>query len=200
MLDKDGMEVPATILSFCTFYLHPTFENPVRKISTIPFTLEESGWGEFDMKIVCHFKGKAGQFSIYHDLSFADNAYAVDYTIDVPYYLPEFRPFLEKDFDLPAIDADPEPYKGGTKWLREVPFLDEDQVTEFVQKILNNSAVQSEVEKRDKMDTFYMYLGQLPDDLIDELGYFIQNRGMEDSNDSKAQLKQEDDSEIFGDI
>lgn len=38
------------------FYLHPSFEQPERILEHPPFVVTESGWGEFDIKIVIVFQ------------------------------------------------------------------------------------------------------------------------------------------------
>eukprot|EP01017_Pseudomicrothorax_dubius_P007567 TRINITY_DN12369_c0_g1_i12.p2 TRINITY_DN12369_c0_g1~~TRINITY_DN12369_c0_g1_i12.p2 ORF type:complete len:233 (-),score=49.66 TRINITY_DN12369_c0_g1_i12:1447-2145(-) len=38
------------------FTLHPSFRNPVRTISSFPFEIQETGWGEFEIAIKIFFK------------------------------------------------------------------------------------------------------------------------------------------------
>ena len=42
-----------------TFRLHPSFTNPERVLSAPPFELTETGWGEFDIGVVLHFRPDA---------------------------------------------------------------------------------------------------------------------------------------------
>lgn len=37
------------------FHLHESFERPVRVVSQSPFQVTETGWGEFEVKIVVNF-------------------------------------------------------------------------------------------------------------------------------------------------
>ena len=76
LLDQNDNEIEANILSSCTYYLHPTFKDPIRQIAAPPFALEEEGWGQFDLKIICQFIENAGKFTIKHALLFGDDAYA----------------------------------------------------------------------------------------------------------------------------
>lgn len=45
-------------IDYVTYYLHPTFSNPVRTITDkgSKFELESSGWGSFTMTITIRFK------------------------------------------------------------------------------------------------------------------------------------------------
>lgn len=45
-------------VEYVEYILHPTFENPMRKIENpaYGFRLETSGWGTFDLKAIVHFK------------------------------------------------------------------------------------------------------------------------------------------------
>lgn len=168
MLDKDGNEVPADILENCVYYLHKSFENPVQKFTKPPFTISEQGWGEFDMKIVCKLIGKSGKFTIIHYIEFQDNAYAVDYTVQLPLNISKLRSALEKHFTLPnGIDKsqDKKPFN----WNGIVTGFDEDMITEFTQIILNDPAVKAEIDRHDKAENVYLYLGQFPDELLEKL-------------------------------
>jgi len=62
------------------FHLHPSFKNPIRSIfcclsliflavSTFPFEIHESGWGEFEILIKIYFKEETKQpLDIFHHL------------------------------------------------------------------------------------------------------------------------------------
>lgn len=178
MLNEKDEEVVLDIVSACIFYLHPTFKEPVRKLRQPPFMLEEEGWGEFDMDIVCHFIENVGKFTIKHLLSFEHNAIGIDYTIKVPCHTPLIREYLSKNFKLPNATFDKEQEKTISQaqlknWVNLVPNLDEDSVTEIVQLILRHPAVQAEVNKRERHDDFVMGLYQLPSELLQTIGDYI---------------------------
>lgn len=50
------------------FHLHHSFTDPVREVTTQPFELTETGWGEFDIQIAVHFVDEAMEepFEIQH--------------------------------------------------------------------------------------------------------------------------------------
>lgn len=172
MLDKNGNEVSADILEHCTYYLHKTFEHPVRKVIEPPFTLSEQGWGEFDMKIVCNLIEKSGKFTIVHNIEFQDDAYAIDYTVQLPLTIPKLRSILVKNFTLPD-DIDVPVSKPQEKWNQILPDFDEDMITEFTQIILNNPAVKAEINRHDHAERVHLYFGQFPVDLLEQLIQYV---------------------------
>ncbi|KAL2918634.1 Myeloid lymphoid or mixed-lineage leukemia (trithorax, ) [Polyrhizophydium stewartii] len=58
------------------FFLHETFANPVRTVSSPPFEISEEGWGGFVMNIELHFKGNA----------FPPHTLQHDFHLDMPQY------------------------------------------------------------------------------------------------------------------
>lgn len=171
MLNKDGEEVSADIIAHCIYYLHKTFENPVQKYTEPPFTIIEEGWGEFSIKIICKLIAKSGKFTIYHDLLFQENAYAVDYSVQVPLNIGKLRAVLQKNFTLPE-----NPMEGLTKsnrprlsWGKVLPTFDEDMITEFTQIILNDPSVKAEIDRHDRTEKVYLYFGQFPNELLEKL-------------------------------
>ena len=48
------------VISKVVFHLHPTFHNPDREVTTPPFELTETGWGEFEVSADVHFVATAG--------------------------------------------------------------------------------------------------------------------------------------------
>ncbi|CAR28540.1 hypothetical protein ZYGR_0S01730 [Zygosaccharomyces rouxii] len=178
MLNEKDEEVVLDIVSICIFYLHPTFKEPVRKFRQPPFVLEEEGWGEFDMEIVCHFIENVGKFTINHLLSFEHSAVAIDYAIKVPCHTPLIREYLSRNFTLPDANFDKKQEKTISQsqlrnWINLIPKLDEDSVTEIVQLILRHPAVQAEVNKQERHDDFLMGLYQLPNELLQTIGDYI---------------------------
>lgn len=79
LLNPDGDEMPATCFEKATYILHESF-GPKRMRQTIrkaPFTIEEKGWGEFDMQIALTPVGapKNGEHTLSHDLHFQQERY-----------------------------------------------------------------------------------------------------------------------------
>lgn len=176
MLDERSDEIEANVLSDCTYHLHPTFENPVRKFFSPPFVLEEEGWGQFEIKIVCNFLSGVGKITIKHPLQFEDNAYAMDYLVQVPYHTPELRRRLETHFTLQQeIKEVPSRSltSGPATWVNLIPLLDGDAVAEIVRMIVANPAVQNEILKHPRHEDFFMGLYQLPDELLDKIRAFV---------------------------
>ncbi|CCD24965.1 uncharacterized protein NDAI_0E01490 [Naumovozyma dairenensis CBS 421] len=176
LLDKEGNEIEASILKSCTYYLHPTFANPVRKISSPPFTLDEQGWGEFEFKIICNLIEQAGKFIVFHDLQFSEEAYAMDYSIYISCNTPLIRSFLESHHLLPDTSIEnvdelihKEIYKAHSKWIKEVPYYDEDLVDEITQMIINHPSVMTEINKYPRKEAFVMGFYQLPLDLLNSI-------------------------------
>ncbi|CCD25039.1 TATA-binding protein-associated factor TAF14 NDAI_0E02220 [Naumovozyma dairenensis CBS 421] len=82
--EETKQEIPATIFDKVIYHLHPTFENPNRTVTEVPFKIEEQGWGGFPLDISVFFLEKAGDLKISHDLNFLKNTYEVDHIIQVP--------------------------------------------------------------------------------------------------------------------
>lgn len=55
------------MISHATFRLHESFPNPIRKVTTPPFSLSESGWGSFTLKVEVLLKNKQ-KFTLPYDL------------------------------------------------------------------------------------------------------------------------------------
>lgn len=184
MLNSHEEEVALDILSACVFYLHPTFKEPVRRLRQPPFVLEENGWGEFEMRILCHFIENVGKFTINHILSFESNAQAVDYSVKVPCHTPLIREYLGKHFKLLEVRFDHKQENEISpaqvrNWINLIPKLDDDTVTEIVQLILAHPAVQAEVNKQERHKDFLMGLYQLPNELLQKIGQYILDEGRE---------------------
>ncbi|CAI4822806.1 CIC_collapsed_G0052710.mRNA.1.CDS.1 [Saccharomyces cerevisiae] len=177
MLDATGKEVEPTILSKCIYHLHSSFKQPKRRLNSLPFFIKETGWGEFNLKIECFFIGNAGKFSIEHELTFEDNAYAVDYTVDVPHEFSHLNSELSKYFDLPWKVVSPEEEMSlriaDLPWIKSLALIDEDMMTDVVQMILNDPAVQRAIENHPRREQFFMFITQLPDDLLMKIQAFL---------------------------
>lgn len=178
MLNNQEEEVPLDILSECVFHLHPTFKEPIRRLTQPPFALEENGWGEFEMAIQCYFIENVGKFTINHMLSFESKAQAIDYSVKVPCHTPLIREYLSKHFELPEINFDHRQENEISPaqvrhWINLIPKLDDDTVTEIVQLILAHPAVQAEVNKHPRHEDFLMSLYQLPNELLQKIGDYV---------------------------
>ena len=129
------------------------------------------------MKIVCKLIAKAGKFTIFHDLSFQDSAYAVDYTVQVPINIAKLRAVLQKNFIIPdnSLEDQTKNNKPRLSWGRVLPTFDEDMITEFSQIILNDPSVKAEIDRHDKSEKVYLYFGQFPDELLERLVEYAKN-------------------------
>jgi len=57
------------IIDRVVFNLHPSFKNPTRTISSFPFEVHESGWGEFEILIKIFFKEDVKEsLDVFHNL------------------------------------------------------------------------------------------------------------------------------------
>ncbi|CAI4065108.1 hypothetical protein SUVZ_08G2420 [Saccharomyces uvarum] len=188
MLDAKGNEVEAAIISKCIYHLHPSFKKPRRRLNSSPFLIKETGWGEFNLQIECFFIDDAGKFIIEHDLAFEDNAYAIDYTVNIPCGSQILRNELSKYFHLPQefVNQQEEVSLRMTdlSWIKTLTFIDEDAMTDVVQMILNDPAVQKAVENHPRREQFFMFITQLPDELLMK----VQEVLKKSPNDGTAEL------------
>ncbi|CCH63045.1 hypothetical protein TBLA_0J00450 [Henningerozyma blattae CBS 6284] len=185
LLDKNGTQIPCNIIKSCEYILHPSFEKPNRIVDTIPYLLEEEGWGEFNIKIKCQFLFGLGLFTINHDINFDNTEYLVDYSIQVPYNHPMMYKLLidnniievygqkqpkesqqQKLMDTPIT---PQNSMALLNWIKEIPSLDEQTLTEIVQMIINHPAMKHELSSSNMQDDFRILTSQLPDDLLEAI-------------------------------
>lgn len=212
LLDISGNEIPAEVLFSVTYNLHKSFQNPVRKLVEPPFALEEEGWGEFDMKIVCRFIKNGGLFTINHDLNFQDDAYAVDYTVHAPLHLPNFRNELAKYYPIAQyVTSDSEISEGkrgkdgrirnpkslSVSFRRWCFNIDEDVITKYTQLILNDPAIKNEINRHEVHEKVYLYFGQFPRELLEKMEEFMKNPPTESNDDIKT--NSDDEFDIFED-
>ncbi|KAG0348569.1 hypothetical protein BG004_004814 [Podila humilis] len=81
-VNANGEEETLPYVDHVEYVLHHTFEQPLRKVTTYPFILQEKGWGEFDMKIRLYFKDKSIPPSVLdHDLNFQSTHYETSHTL-----------------------------------------------------------------------------------------------------------------------
>ncbi|KAF7725822.1 hypothetical protein EC973_009245 [Apophysomyces ossiformis] len=94
----------SALLDHVEYFLHPTFENPHRVFAKEPFTLQEKGWGEFDMRIVLYFTNNlANPEVISFDLNFSQSNYSVVHKVVFENPSPELITLLATDI---LIDGD----------------------------------------------------------------------------------------------
>ncbi|CAI4051931.1 hypothetical protein SKDZ_15G3550 [Saccharomyces kudriavzevii ZP591] len=189
MLDAKANEVEPTIISKCIYHLHPSFKKPRRRLDSLPFLIKETGWGEFNLHIECFFMDNAGKFSIEHELTFDDNAYAIDYTVNVPCGSSPLNSELSKYFNLPRKIVNQQEEMSlritDLPWIKTLALIDEDVMTDVVQMILSNSAVQKAVEMHPRRDQFFMFITQLPDELLMRIQEFLKSPN-DRTNEQKA--------------
>lgn len=88
---------------------------------TPPFRIEEKGWGEFYVYIVCHIAERGGEQTITHDLNFRESEYEVLHTMNFPSNKPgllrllaESGPVPEKKSSGPVATGSPAIPKAAT--------------------------------------------------------------------------------------
>lgn len=170
MLDEQGNEVDANILTSVKFQLHPTFPEPIKHIRKPPFVIDEEGWGEFQIKISCKMIGKAGKFTILHELDFEDNAYAIDYQIAIPTNNQIIHEQLEKHYKLTEIEEENDiEYKFPAWWVPTISKLQQETTNDIFQRVISHPTVQAEINRHERSEKVYLTFSQLPDELLDEL-------------------------------
>ncbi|GAV30134.1 hypothetical protein PMKS-003641 [Pichia membranifaciens] len=105
LVNDKGVEVPATIFDKVTYALHPTFANPVRSFKKPPFTIQEQGWGGFDIPITLTLIEKGGDKKINHDLNFYKEKYVIDKQIAINTTKPNLLKELAKSGSVPSAGA-----------------------------------------------------------------------------------------------
>ncbi|KAF9371333.1 hypothetical protein CPB97_002042 [Podila verticillata] len=81
-VNANGEEETLPYVDYVEYVLHVTFDQPIRKVTTYPFTLQEKGWGEFDMKIRLYFKDKSIPPAVLdHDLNFQSTHYEIPHNL-----------------------------------------------------------------------------------------------------------------------
>jgi transcription initiation factor TFIID/TFIIF subunit len=105
LVNDKGVEVPATIFDKVTYALHPTFTNPVRSFKKPPFTIQEQGWGGFDIPITLTLIEKGGDKKMNHDLNFYKEKYVIDKQITINTTKPNLLKELAKSGPIPGSAA-----------------------------------------------------------------------------------------------
>ena len=84
LVGADGEDLSATCFEKATYHLHESFGKRAKQtIKSVPFTIKETGWGEFDMSITLTPVGspKGGDTTINHDLNFQQERYESTHVI-----------------------------------------------------------------------------------------------------------------------
>lgn len=173
LLDEDGKEVPACIFESITYHLHPTFNPSTKKLTQPPFRLDEEGWGEFGLQVVGVLKGQPTTYTFHHEISFTDDAYVMDFNIDVPYHIESLRDELLKSGSVPIYDIEQDDIFDSDKLqkaIKRIPDSDVDTIQKMVQTIISFEPVKNEVSKRFHKDTDYvLLLSQLPNRILNKV-------------------------------
>lgn len=203
-LDKDGNEIPASLFEKVTYHLHPTFENPNRTFTELPFKITEQGWGGFPLNISLFLIDKGGERKITHDLNFLQDTYEVDHEIQVPHSKPSLIEELAKsgpiEEELAAITnakrkatvaatvaIEPKtkrtkptaaPMIKGDVDIEKLAFgltkLKEDDLVGVVQMITDNKTPEMNVTNDVEEGEFTMDLFSMPESLLKSLWEYVE--------------------------
>ncbi|KAA8912919.1 yeats family-domain-containing protein [Sphaerosporella brunnea] len=192
LLGPNGEEHPASVFDKVTYKLHPTFTNPTRVIRKPPFTLQERGWGEFDMELVLHAIDKGGDHHIKHDLNFQKSKYESSHI--VTFVNP--RPNLLKQLALSGPNGTGKragrrhegEERAKKKTRNEKAFdmekladalqrLGEDDLLKVVQMVHDHKTTETYVKNDTELGEFHVDLYTLPEHLIKMLWRFVQDCG-----------------------
>lgn len=173
ILDEEGNEQPATLFDYVTYHLHPTFERPLRKLTEPPFTLDEQGWGEFELKIIAKVKFCSTTYTFHHELSFDNNAYNVDYEGRFPYHQTKLREELLNSGSVPIYNEDEISLGQVTNLQRAINLIsvsDVDTIQKVINTIVTFPPVSEEIAKRrHQEDDIVILLSQIPNQLLNKI-------------------------------
>lgn len=196
LLDEENKEIPATIFEKVVYHLHPTFTNPNRQVTELPFRIEEQGWGGFPLDISVFFLEKAGERKIPHDLNFLKESYEVDHVIQVPLNKPILLTELQKSGKVEdtsgkrkasignAVEPKAKRAKSGSastikgtidleKLALGLTKLKEDDLVGVVQMINDNNSPEINVTNNPDDGEFIIDLYSLPDSLLKSLWDYV---------------------------
>ncbi|CCE64019.1 hypothetical protein TPHA_0G01830 [Tetrapisispora phaffii CBS 4417] len=194
LLNEEGNEVPATIFDKVIYHLHPTFANPNRTFTEVPFKIEEQGWGGFPLDISVVLLEKAGERKITHDLNFLQETYQVDHVIQIPLNKPvliaesaKSGPVEDTSTKRKATTAsEVKPKKAktaststikGNVDLEKLAFgltkLNEDDLVGVVQMVTDNRSDEMNVTNNLEDGEFIIDLYSLPDGLLKSLWDYV---------------------------
>ena len=85
LVGTDGEDLPANCYEKATYLLHESFgKKQKQQKKPAPFTIEETGWGEFDMQITLTPVGvqqKSGEHTLTHDVNFQNERYEATHSV-----------------------------------------------------------------------------------------------------------------------
>lgn len=173
LLNTKDQEVDAcSIFESFIYHLHPTFENSIRTVTESPYMIEEQGWGEFDLVIVGNFIENGGKVYITHDLTFDKNAYVADFSIKVPYHISKLREGLLSNGPVPLHEESGigrKSFGNENKLILKISKANDNIIKDIIQRIIINDKVNRELRKCYQGNEFVICLGQLPDEVIEEI-------------------------------
>ncbi|KAK6533489.1 hypothetical protein TWF694_002428 [Orbilia ellipsospora] len=199
MVNDKGEEVAANAFDKVVYKLHPTFANPNRAIKKPPFTINEEGWGEFDMEVVLHPMEKGAEISIKHDLNFQEAKYENVHTVTFSNPKPNLMKVLAQTGPVPGLEtfgeadtsssrkppkAAPEdkPSKKSSRGTKHIDMdklaegmtkLSEDDLLKVVQMIHEHKTQDTYVKNDVEQGEFHVDLYTLPDHLVKSLWSFV---------------------------
>ncbi|AET41596.1 Sas5p Ecym_8318 [Eremothecium cymbalariae DBVPG len=174
VLNESGEEIEADLFESCTYILHPSFEQPKRKVRLVPFRLDEQGWGQFEMKIVARFIKDGGKVVFKHDLVFDQAAYASDFKIRVPYHIEELRevllqsgPVLQFNYE----DQESHPIRIKIPQIvNSLAVANEETINKVLRAIVSYPGVKEALlKRRSRSEEFVLHLGQLPNTVLETI-------------------------------
>ncbi|KAI5300549.1 hypothetical protein KEM56_002367, partial [Ascosphaera pollenicola] len=162
-----------------------------------PFRIDEEGWGEFDMTLVCTVLDK--EHSITHDLNFASERYEVKHTLTFKNPKGALLNLLRESGPVPgdepkavkkrgnAVQEEPAPARKQKKPKVEknidldkladgLQKLGEDDLLQVVQMVNEHKTPESYTKNDPEQGEFHIDLYTLPDNLIKMLWEFTQSR------------------------
>lgn len=80
--EEDRQFVNMEYCNSVKFILHQSFENPEKEFKTMPYKVNEKGWGEFDIGIIFGFGDFYPQITLLHSLHFRNKCYRMDYDLE----------------------------------------------------------------------------------------------------------------------
>ncbi|KAI9853564.1 MAG: hypothetical protein M1824_001089 [Vezdaea acicularis] len=184
LLDNNGREMPANLFTKAVYHLHPSFPKPVHTINTVPFKVEEEGWGEFDMTIVLHAVDRGGDHTILHDLNFQSERYEADHVVTFKNPRPALIEKLRESGPVPGDEngtkakiAGMEKKKSSSskqkgqavdmeRLAEGLQKLQEDDLLQVVQMVHDNKSPESYIKNDLEQGEFHVDLYTLPELLI----------------------------------
>ncbi|KAI5285584.1 hypothetical protein KEM54_000457 [Ascosphaera aggregata] len=199
LLNENGEKIPAKLFEKVTYHLHPSFgDRTIQRKNKPPFRLDEEGWGEFDMQIVCTVLDK--DYTITHDLNFASPRYEVKHTLTFKNPKVALLNLLRESGPVPGDEPKSLKKRGGAAQQEEpaptrtkkkqkieknidldkladgLQKLGEDDLLQVVQMVNDHKTPESYTKNDPEQGEFHIDLYTLPDNLIKMLWDFTQSK------------------------